>query len=88
MPSIRFIKDGVFLEEDKRYDTDDVAEVSDEAAALMYKRNWAVPYMGDELTANIQEPAEEDEETGLKINPDAEDEEDVVVGTVRVPRRK
>lgn len=78
MPKIRFIKDGVFLEEDKRYDTDDVEDVSDEMAALMYKRNWAVPVMDDVI---VIEPAAESDEN-------KSDQEDEIIGTMRVPRRK
>lgn len=48
MPLVRIIKDGVFIEENVRVDTDDTPEVSDEIAKLLYSRNWAVPYFKED----------------------------------------
>ena len=72
MQSVRFIKDGVFLEDEKRYDTDDIEEVSDEVAKLLYTRNWAVPNLNDFSIVN-DEPvvaSESDNKESVALNPD------------------
>ena len=74
MQSVRFIKDGIFLEDEKRYDTDDIEEVSDEVAKLLYTRNWAVPNLND-FNIISDEPvvaSESDNEESVVLNPNVD----------------
>ena len=74
MQSVRFIKDGIFLEDEKRYDADDIEEVSDEVAKLLYTRNWAVPNLND-FSIVSDEPvvaSESDNEEPVVLNPDVD----------------
>ena len=74
MQSVRFIKDGVFLEDEKRYDVDDTEEVSDEVAKLLYSRNWAVPNLNDFSIVSDESivASESDNEESVVLNPDVD----------------
>ena len=74
MQSVRFIKDGVFLEDEKRYNADDTEEVSDEVAKLLYTRNWAVPNLNDFSIVSDESvvTSESDNEESVVLNPNVD----------------
>jgi len=86
MQSVRFIKDGVFLEDEKRYNADDTEEVSDEVAKLLYTRNWAVPNLNDFSIVSDESvvTSESDNEESVVFNPDVDAAE--VAETEVVPK--
>ena len=63
---IRFIRDGVFLE-DGRHDTDDVIEVDDATANDMIQRQWALPV--DDVTSTNEEIQSEEGEGSTVTDP-------------------
>jgi hypothetical protein len=87
MPLVRIIRDGIFIEEDKRCDTDDTPDVSEETAKLLYSRNWAVPYFKEddfvvehEIESNEVEQSEERE--------NAEQTDETEIDLKPAPRRR
>lgn len=86
MPLVRMIRDGVFIEADKRVDIDDTPEVSEEMAKLLYSRNWAVPYFKEDDFVVQQEESVEVEQT--EEHEDAEQADATEVDLKPAPRRR